>query len=82
MEKSIANTIVRLQSTESTNNYANQQIRSNDVPEGTVFLAYEQTSGRGQSGNFGKANPVRILPFRWYFILIFWISEVSLFFPK
>lgn len=63
MEKSIANTIVRLQSTDSTNNYANQQIRSNDVPEGTVFLAYEQTSGRGQSGNFWESEPGENLTF-------------------
>jgi len=63
MENSITNTIVRLQVTDSTNNYANQQIRSNDVSEGTVFLAYEQTTGRGQSGNFWESEPGKNLTF-------------------
>ena len=63
MEKSISNTIIRLQATDSTNNYANHQIRSNDVSEGTVFLAYEQTRGRGQSGNFWESKPGENLTF-------------------
>ncbi|HAQ18377.1 MAG TPA: biotin--[acetyl-CoA-carboxylase] ligase [Prolixibacteraceae bacterium] len=63
MEKSIDNTIVRLQVTDSTNNYANSRIRANEVAEGTVFLAYEQTDGRGQSSNFWESEPGENLTF-------------------
>ncbi|MBA4409206.1 MAG: biotin--[acetyl-CoA-carboxylase] ligase [Bacteroidota bacterium] len=63
MEKSTGNTIVRLQVTDSTNNYANSRIRANEVTEGTVFLAYEQTGGRGQSGNFWESEPGQNLTF-------------------
>jgi BirA family biotin operon repressor/biotin-[acetyl-CoA-carboxylase] ligase len=63
MEKSITNTIVRLQVVDSTNNYANNQIRSYDVADGTVFLAYEQTTGRGQTGNFWESEPGKNLTF-------------------
>lgn len=63
MEKSITNTIVRLQVTDSTNNYANSLIRSIDVAEGTVFLTYEQTTGRGQAGNFWESEPGKNITF-------------------
>jgi BirA family biotin operon repressor/biotin-[acetyl-CoA-carboxylase] ligase len=51
MYQIIGNLIVRLEVIDSTNNYANSQIRVNELPEGTVFLAYEQTAGRGQVKN-------------------------------
>lgn len=57
------NQIIRLQSTESTNNYANAQIREKGVSEGTVFLAYEQTAGRGQMKNFWESEPGKNLTF-------------------
>lgn len=63
MDKSIKNTIVRLHETQSTNNYANSQIRENEVPEGTVFLAYEQTAGRGQLNNFWESEAGKNLTF-------------------
>jgi len=63
MENSITKTIIRLQVIDSTNNYANNQIRSYDVAEGTVFLAYEQTIGRGQAGNFWESEPGQNLTF-------------------
>lgn len=55
--------IIRLQTTESTNNYANAQIREKGVSEGTVFLAYEQTAGRGQMKNFWESEPGKNLTF-------------------
>lgn len=55
--------IIRLQTTESTNNYANAQIREKGVYEGTVFLAYEQTAGRGQLKNFWESEPGKNLTF-------------------
>jgi BirA family biotin operon repressor/biotin-[acetyl-CoA-carboxylase] ligase len=67
MANSITNTIVRLQVIDSTNNYANLQIRSYDVSEGTVFLAYEQTTGRGQTGNFWESEPGENLTFSMVF---------------
>jgi len=57
------NQIVRIQSTESTNNYANHQIREKAWPEGTVFLTYNQTMGRGQMKNFWESEPDKNLTF-------------------
>ena len=57
MDQIIGNLIVRLEVTDSTNNYANSQIRENRLSEGTVFLAYEQTSGRGQQSNTWESAP-------------------------
>lgn len=63
MEHIIGKEIIHLSSTDSTNNYANSQIREKEVPEGTVFLAYEQTSGRGQLKNFWESQPGENLTF-------------------
>lgn len=63
MEKIDGNRIVRIQMTESTNNYANQQIRGYSIPEGTVFLTYDQTSGRGQMKNTWESETGKNLTF-------------------
>lgn len=63
MNKNIANPIVRILTTDSTNNYANQQIKENNLAEGTVFLTYDQTSGRGQMKNFWESEPDKNLTF-------------------
>jgi BirA family biotin operon repressor/biotin-[acetyl-CoA-carboxylase] ligase len=63
MDNLIGNTIIRLQETESTNNYANNQVQTNDYPEGTVFLAYSQTAGRGQINNKWESEPGKNLTF-------------------
>ncbi|MDD2304961.1 MAG: biotin--[acetyl-CoA-carboxylase] ligase [Prolixibacteraceae bacterium] len=57
MDQIIGNLIVRLEVTDSTNNYANRQIREHGLTEGTVFLAYEQTTGRGQQNNSWESVP-------------------------
>ena len=57
MDQIIGNSIVRLEVTDSTNNYAKQQIRENGLSEGTVFLAHEQTAGRGQQKNSWESEP-------------------------
>jgi len=57
------NLIFHIQRTDSTNNYANQQIRLGSLPEGTVFLTYEQTSGRGQMQNIWESEPGKNLTF-------------------
>ena len=62
-ERMIENTIVRLKSIDSTNNYANSMIRGEHCPEGTVFLAYEQTVGRGQVNNYWESEPGKNLTF-------------------
>ena len=59
----IGNQIIRIQVIDSTNNYANQQIKEYEYPEGTVFLAYEQTAGRGQVKNFWESEPGKNLTF-------------------
>lgn len=63
MEQIIGKHIIRLHITESTNNYANSQLRENDVAQGTVFLAYEQSAGRGQRANFWESEPGQNLTF-------------------
>ena len=47
----IGHTIVRLDSVDSTNNYAANLINTTNVVNGTVILAKNQFSGRGQRGN-------------------------------
>lgn len=59
----IGKNIVRLSFADSTNNYANGQLSANGLPDGTVFLAYEQTSGRGQQKNFWESEPGKNLTF-------------------
>ncbi|MGV8091435.1 MAG: biotin--[acetyl-CoA-carboxylase] ligase [Mangrovibacterium sp.] len=51
MFQQIGHTIISIKRTASTNNYAINQVAVNEVEEGTVFLAYEQTAGRGQANN-------------------------------
>lgn len=63
MDQIIGNLIVRLEVIDSTNNYAKQQIRENELAEGTVFLTYEQTSGRGQQKNVWESEPRQNLLF-------------------
>lgn len=55
--------IIRLHQVDSTNNYANTQLRDNELNEGTVFLAYEQLNGRGQMKNFWESEPGKNLTF-------------------
>jgi len=47
----IGNPLIRLQSIDSTNNYATQLIKQGSVQEGTVILAVHQTQGKGQAGS-------------------------------
>lgn len=55
--------IVRLNTVDSTNNYANIQLKDNELIEGTVFLAYEQSGGRGQLKNSWESEPGSNLTF-------------------
>ncbi|MGQ7870890.1 biotin--[acetyl-CoA-carboxylase] ligase [Sunxiuqinia sp. sy24] len=48
MGQHIGQSIKTIERTASTNNYATSQVRENDIETGTVFLAYDQTAGRGQ----------------------------------
>jgi len=63
MNKINKNHIVRIQRTDSTNNYANQQIRLRGLPEGTVFLTYDQSAGRGQMKNTWESEADKNLTF-------------------
>ena len=59
----IGQNIIQIRSTGSSNNYAIQQVRDNEVIEGTVFLAYEQTAGKGQLANTWESEPGMNLTF-------------------
>lgn len=63
MKKIIGNQIIRIQATDSTNNYANEIIKTKEYPEGTVFLAYKQNAGRGQQKNKWESEPGKNLTF-------------------
>ncbi len=63
MDQIIGKSIVRIPMTDSTNNYAKQQIRQDDFTEGTVFLTYEQTDGRGQLNNMWESEVGKNLSF-------------------
>jgi BirA family transcriptional regulator, biotin operon repressor / biotin---[acetyl-CoA-carboxylase] ligase len=63
MDQMIGKHIVRLQKTDSTNNYANGQLSQYELTEGTVFLTYEQSAGRGQMKNFWESEPGKNLTF-------------------
>ncbi|WP_423129118.1 biotin--[acetyl-CoA-carboxylase] ligase [Gaoshiqia sp. Z1-71] len=63
MSSEIGHTIVRIESTPSTNNYATSQVRENEVEAGTVFLTYRQTAGRGQLSNVWESETGKNLTF-------------------
>lgn len=63
MDQIIGNLIIRLEVIDSTNNYAISQIKTNDLPDGTVFLTAEQTAGRGQMKNTWESEPGKNLLF-------------------
>jgi BirA family biotin operon repressor/biotin-[acetyl-CoA-carboxylase] ligase len=59
----IGKTIVKVDRTESTNNYAIGQVYENEVEEGTVFLAHDQTAGRGHFANKWESEAGKNLTF-------------------
>lgn len=63
MDQIIGKHIIRLQKVGSTNNYANSQMIGNELAEGTVFLAYEQSVGRGQMNKVWESEPGKNLTF-------------------
>lgn len=63
MFKQIGQFIKKIQRTDSTNNYATGQVYENEVEEGTVFLAYDQTAGRGHFANKWESEAGRNLTF-------------------
>jgi BirA family biotin operon repressor/biotin-[acetyl-CoA-carboxylase] ligase len=48
---------IRLNETESTNTFAIELLKKNDVPDGTIILTDNQTNGRGQRGNIWHSEP-------------------------
>jgi BirA family transcriptional regulator, biotin operon repressor / biotin---[acetyl-CoA-carboxylase] ligase len=50
-------TIISLKIVDSTNNYSTELLKHGFVAEGTVIMAEEQTSGRGQRGNTWRSEP-------------------------
>ncbi|MCL3781745.1 biotin--[acetyl-CoA-carboxylase] ligase [Prolixibacteraceae bacterium JC049] len=59
----IGNNIILLDQIDSTNNYAMQQSTEQELIDGTVFLADDQTAGRGQGTNFWESEPKANLTF-------------------
>ena len=63
MSETIGYTLIQIDQTESTNNYATSQLRENEVRDRTVFLTYNQTNGRGQKNNKWESEPKMNLTF-------------------
>lgn len=59
----IGNTIINLDSVDSTNNYGTELLKATQVYEGTVINADIQTNGRGQRGNNWISEPGANLTF-------------------
>lgn len=51
----VGRSVIRLDTVNSTNTYATNQLAKSRLPEGTAFVAAEQTQGRGYSGNQWKS---------------------------
>ena len=70
--KPVGRKIIRLESVDSTNNYTANLIKASDVTHGSVILAVEQTSGRGQRNAEWLVRPGENLTFSLY------VDEVKL----
>jgi len=57
------NTIIRLEETDSTNNFALQYVKHNSFEEGLLFIADKQTYGKGQTGNRWESESGKNLTF-------------------
>ena len=55
--------IIRVQETDSTNNYIRQILSERDLKEGSIVIADSQTAGRGQAGNFWESEQGKNLTF-------------------
>jgi len=55
--------LIKLESVDSTNNYATNLLRTENAQEGTVILAGYQTLGKGQAGNTWESEKNRNLLF-------------------
>jgi len=62
----IGHNVVTVDQVGSTNNYATDQVRENEVEEGTVFLAVSQSAGRGHLANKWESEPGKNLTFSIY----------------
>ena len=76
----IGNKIIHLDSVDSTNNYLKEAIKSGKIKEGTVVIAGEQTTGRGQAGNSWISNKGENLTFSFaiYPIYINAVNQFSI----
>ena len=59
----LGQTLIKLDSVDSTNNYAAKLISGTNVSDGTVILTYNQTSGKGQQGAKWVSKPGENLTF-------------------
>lgn len=55
--------LIKLGTVDSTNTHASRLLRQKKLPEGTVILADNQTTGRGQAGNIWESEPGKNLTF-------------------
>jgi len=53
----IGQNIIYLKSVDSTNSYATEMLRQNNIPEGSLIYTFNQTNGRGQRGNQWESQP-------------------------
>jgi len=59
----IGSIVHRIHETDSTNNYAANQLLTKRLPEGVVFIADSQIVGRGQASSSWESEPNKNLTF-------------------
>jgi len=59
----LGNYLIRLNTIDSTNNFAARFVEEDKIAEGTVILAENQTNGRGQGKNIWESEPGKNLTF-------------------
>jgi BirA family transcriptional regulator, biotin operon repressor / biotin---[acetyl-CoA-carboxylase] ligase len=59
----LGQSVIHLDSVDSTNNYTAKMVRENGLAHGTVIMADEQTKGRGQRGSSWQSDPGKNLLF-------------------
>ncbi|MCX6243641.1 MAG: biotin--[acetyl-CoA-carboxylase] ligase [Bacteroidetes bacterium] len=69
--------IIELERTGSTNLFAEQLLASQEVDDGTVILALEQTAGKGQGENTWESEPGKNLTFSLVLLPEFLLPELQ-----
>jgi BirA family biotin operon repressor/biotin-[acetyl-CoA-carboxylase] ligase len=74
--------IIELETIASTNEYAGKLLKVQQIPEGTIIFAREQTAGRGQGKNKWESEPGKNLTFSMILFPHFLVPERQFYLNK